>query len=175
MMRVKIAGYVKESVVDGPGLRFVVFFQGCPHLCPGCHNPETHDMSGGRDADVEDVLRCMRESRLVRGLTLSGGEPFLQADAALLLARSARASGLNIVAYSGYHFEELLERGKSEPAVSRLLAEIDMLVDGPYIETRRDISLAFRGSSNQRLIDVPASLRCGTAVLWEKMPAVASW
>lgn len=173
-MRLKIAGYVKESVVDGPGIRFVVFFQGCPHLCTGCHNPETHDMTGGRETDTDEVLRRMRESRLIRGLTLSGGEPFLQADAALILARGARVSGLNVVAYSGYHFEELLERGKSEPVVAQLLGEIDMLVDGPYMETRRDISLAFRGSCNQRLIDVPASLRQSMVVLWEKMPAVAS-
>jgi anaerobic ribonucleoside-triphosphate reductase activating protein len=173
-MLLKIAGYIKESVVDGPGIRFVVFFQGCPHLCPGCHNPETHDMAGGRDTDTEEVLQRMRESRLIRGLTLSGGEPFLQAEAALILARAARASRLNVVAYSGYQFEELLERGKSEPAVAQLLEEIDMLVDGPYMETRRDISLAFRGSCNQRLVDVPASLRHGKVVLWEKMPAVAS-
>ncbi len=150
----RIAGCVSDSIVDGPGLRYTVFVQGCPHHCPGCHNPETHPFEGGYLADVEEIVRQVGEDPLLSGVTFSGGEPFCQAAALADLGKRIRALGKNIVLYSGYTFEELLQMGGSDPAILDLLKMSDLLVDGPYIAEQRDLSLQFRGSSNQRLIDL---------------------
>ncbi len=150
----RISGCISDSIVDGPGMRYVVFVQGCPHHCPGCHNPDTHDFEGGYLADTEKILRQIGADPLLSGVTFSGGEPFCQAAALCELGERVRALGKNIVAYSGYTFEELLEKGKTEPDVLRLLRLCDLLIDGRYVESLRDLSLQFRGSSNQRLIDL---------------------
>ena len=152
--KLRIAGILPESVVDGPGLRYTVFVQGCPHHCPGCHNPQTHDPLGGYVADSDDLIAAMREDPLISGLTLSGGEPFCQAEALLPLARAARAAGLDVIAYSGYTLEQLLALAEKEPPVLQLLRLTDTLIDGPYREAERDLSLSFRGSANQRIIDL---------------------
>ena len=165
-MKIKLAGIVKESVVDGPGIRLVVFVQGCPHLCQGCHNPASHDLSGGYEYSTETLVAEFGENKLVSGLTLSGGEPFLQAAALVELASEAKLRGLSVVTYTGYVFEELMIRGEQDKDVAKLLQLTDILVDGPYIQERRDIGLAFRGSANQRLIDVSKSLLQGTVVEW---------
>ena len=165
-MQLRLAGIVKESVVDGPGIRMVVFLQGCPHHCAGCHNPNSHDPAGGYESSTQAVLDEIGDNKLISGLTLSGGEPFLQSAALVELVSEAKRRGLSIVTYSGYLFEELLLLGKQDENVAELLALTDILVDGPYQQERRDIGLAFRGSSNQRLIDVPASLQNGIAVEW---------
>ncbi len=162
-MDIRINGYVNDSIVDGPGLRFALFTQGCPHACPGCHNPQTHDLLGGRVADTGEIIALMRENPLLSGLTLSGGEPMLQPEACLLLAREARAMGLDVWVYSGYVYEDLLEMGE---AVNQLLAACDVLVDGPFILDQRSLTLPFRGSRNQRLIDLKASREAGQAVLY---------
>ncbi|MCL2367844.1 MAG: anaerobic ribonucleoside-triphosphate reductase activating protein [Oscillospiraceae bacterium] len=141
---------IHDSIVDGPGLRFVVFTQGCPHHCPGCHNPETHDPTGGRDVPVEEIITDMLRNPLTDGLTLTGGEPFLQAEDCAKIARAARAVGLNVWCYSGWTLEELKER----PEAKVLLREIDVLVDGPYIEAQRSLRLQWRGSENQRVIEL---------------------
>jgi anaerobic ribonucleoside-triphosphate reductase activating protein len=165
-MQLRLAGIVKESVVDGPGIRMVVFVQGCPHHCPGCHNPNSHDPSGGYESSVEAVLAELGDNRLISGLTLSGGEPFLQAAALVALASEAKRRNLSVVTYSGYVYEDLLTMGKQDNKIAELLRLTDILVDGPYLQERRDIGLAFRGSANQRLVDVPASLRQGSVVEW---------
>ena len=162
-MLIRIAGIVPESIVDGPGFRFTVFTQGCFHNCPGCHNPETHDPTSGRAVTVESLTDAMRNNPLLDGLTLSGGEPFLQADACALLAAEARGMGLNVWAYSGYTFEELA----ADPEKRRLLTACDVLVDGPFQMSERTLEKRFRGSRNQRVIDVRASLERGTVVLEE--------
>lgn len=162
-MDIRINGYVNDSIVDGPGLRFALFTQGCPHACPGCHNPQTHDLLGGRVADTGEIIALMRENPLLSGLTLSGGEPMLQPEACLLLAREARAMGLDVWVYSGYVYEDLLEMGE---AVNQLLAACDVLVDGPFILDQRSLTLPFRGSRNQRLIDLKASREADQAVLY---------
>ncbi len=164
---IRLAGVVRESIVDGPGFRFTVFVQGCPHHCPGCHNPQTHDPSGGEDCDWQTIFEEFRRDPLLQGLTLSGGEPMDQAGALLPLAKAVRETGKNVMVYSGYTFEELLEKGKKDPAVPELLKECFLLVDGRFLLAQRDLELLFRGSRNQRLIDVPASLEQGKAVLWE--------
>lgn len=155
-MNIRIAGMVNDSIVDGAGLRFTVFTQGCPHHCAGCHNPQTHDFSVGKVIDTEEIVQTFCKNPLLDGITLSGGEPFCQSEACLQLAKAAHAAGLNVWAYSGYTFEELLA-GKA--GWKRLLQEVDVLVDGPFLLEKRTLECRFRGSSNQRLIDVQASLQ----------------
>lgn len=165
-MLLRLAGIVKESVVDGPGIRMVVFVQGCPHRCLGCHNPDSHDSAGGYESSTEEIIAALPDGKLVSGLTLSGGEPFIQASALVMIAAEAKLRGLSVVTYTGYRFEKLLEVGDRDPSVLELLKLTDILVDGPYEQDRRDISLAFRGSANQRLIDVPLALKTGKVVEW---------
>ena len=165
-MILRLAGIVKESVVDGPGIRMVVFVQGCPHLCPGCHNPDSHDTAGGYESSTDEVIGALPDGKLVRGVTLSGGEPFAQAEALVLVAAEAKKRGLSVVTYTGYRLEKLLEMGEQKPAIIELLHLTDILVDGPFEQERRDLDLAFRGSGNQRLIDVPATLLQGKVVEW---------
>ena len=165
-MQLRLAGLVKESVVDGPGIRLVVFVQGCPHHCQGCHNPASHDPAGGYNSSTEELLGELDKNKLISGLTLSGGEPFGQLDAMVELAAGAKKRKLSVMVYTGYIFEELLTMGTDDNRVTQLLKLTDILVDGPFILEQRDIGLAFRGSGNQRLIDVPASLQTGGVVAW---------
>lgn len=164
-MKYRVSGIVGDSIVDGQGLRLAVFMQGCPHGCPGCHNPETWDSNGGREADTEEVRGLIERNRLWDGLTLSGGEPFMQPEAAAEMAECAKAKGLNVWAYTGYTLEELQEL--RDEAVQRLLGLIDVLVDGPFEMEKRSLELRFRGSANQRLIDMAATRAAGRPVLWE--------
>ena len=158
-----IYGLVQDSIVDGPGWRFTCFVQGCPHHCPGCHNPESHDPTGGKEMTVEEVAKQLLSNPLTDGLTLSGGEPFAQAEDCLALAKIAHANGLNVWSYSGWTFEYLRDHGTD--GQKALLAELDVLVDGPFLLAERSLALSWRGSRNQRVIDVPASLSCGEAVI----------
>ncbi len=161
---IRLAGVVRESIVDGPGIRFTVFVQGCPHHCPGCHNPQTHDPAGGYDCEISRLLEEFDRDPLLRGMTLSGGEPIEQAEALLVLARAVRERGKDLVLFSGYTFEQLLEMGKTRPAIPALLSECFLLIDGRFVLAQRDLTLRFRGSRNQRLLDPPASLAAGKAV-----------
>lgn len=164
-MKIRLAAPVtRDSIVDGPGLRAVVWAQGCFHRCPGCHNPGTHDPFGGFETDTADVIEQIRSLRLQRGVTLSGGEPFLQPRPMAEIARSARLCGLDVWCFSGYTFEQLTD-GRVPEYADRLalLGLLNVLVDGPFARERRDLSLRFRGSSNQRIIDVKRSLELGAA------------
>ena len=163
--RLRIAGTVNDSIVDGEGYRYSIFTQGCPHECPGCHNPQTHDFQGGREVEPDKILRAVLANPLLEGVTFSGGEPFCQAAVLSGLAAQFHENGLNIWCYSGYTYEQLT--GCRQQAVRHLLQQVDVLVDGPYVEAQRDLTLSFRGSCNQRLIDVPASLKCGSVVLYQ--------
>ena len=165
----RIANTVDDSIVDGPGLRFVVFAQGCEHRCPACHNPETQPLGGGSEIDPAELAARFGKNPLTEGLTLSGGEPFLQAAPCAQLAHAAHAVGWTVWAYSGYTYEQLLQR----PDAMQLLRELDVLVDGPFIEAQKRYALLFRGSENQRLIDVPKSLATGAVVLWEREDPLA--
>lgn len=160
-MKIRIAGLVPESVVDGPGIRFVVFVQGCPHGCPGCHNPETHNFSGGELKEEVEIVESFRLHRLVSGITISGGEPFCQAQACACLAKQVKDLGKSVLVYSGFTFEQLTEMAETREDVAKLLRSTDILVDGPYVNEQRNLNLAFRGSTNQRIIDIPRSLRSG--------------
>lgn len=154
----------EDSFVDGPGIRMVLWTQGCIHHCPHCHNPQTWDVEGGQLYMVEDIQTQIQNAQLQSGLTLSGGEPFLQAEALWDVVQTAKQKGLNIWAYSGFTFEELLR----DPIKKRLLEQIDVLVDGKFIEAEKDYRLVFKGSRNQRIIDVAQSLACGHVVRSEK-------
>ncbi|MGI6029779.1 MAG: anaerobic ribonucleoside-triphosphate reductase activating protein [Candidatus Heteroscillospira sp.] len=158
----RIANYIQDSIVDGKGLRFTLFTQGCPHNCPGCHNPQTHDFSGGQERTTQELIEIILKNPLTDGVTFSGGEPFAQAGACAEIARAVREKGLNIWAYSGWTFEQLLNGTKEQ---RELLELCDVLVDGPFILEQRSLNLKWRGSTNQRVIDVPASLKAGEAVL----------
>lgn len=166
-MLIKLSGLVPESFVDGPGIRFTIFTQGCPHKCEGCHNPETHDFDGGRFADVDKLFSRIIENPLLQGVAFSGGEPFCQPEPLAYLAKLLKEKGYHIMSYSGYTFEELLERSKSNSHIKELLQNIDILVDGPFVLAERSLELRFRGSRNQRIIDVHKSLETGKAVTVE--------
>jgi anaerobic ribonucleoside-triphosphate reductase activating protein len=161
----RIANTISDSIVDGPGLRFTVFTQGCPHRCPGCHNPETHEVTGGREVPLEELIARMGSNPLTQGLTLSGGDPFLQAEECTSLARAAHGMGLNVWSYTGYTYERLLELGN--PGQLALLEETDVLVDGPFVLALKSYAAKFRGSTNQRLIDMEKTRAAGQVVLWQ--------
>ena len=158
----KLAGLVEDSIVDGPGIRLTVFCQGCPHHCPGCHNPESWPFEGGSEMTAEEIVQIAQKNPLCRGVTFSGGEPFCQAKELAELAKRLRAAGYEVASYSGYTFEELMDG--SVPDAEELLKQIDILVDGRFILAQRTLELRFRGSRNQRVIDVPASLAEGQVV-----------
>ncbi len=162
--KLNLSGVVSESIVDGPGIRMTIFTQGCPHHCKGCHNPETWAFEPRHSGDVDKILAIALKNPILQGLTFSGGEPFCQAEALAELALKARQNGLNVMSYSGYTFEELLAGSDEKPEWRRLLENLDFLVDGPFILEQRSLMLLFRGSKNQRFLDVPESLRQGKAV-----------
>lgn len=209
---IRLFGTAPDSIVDGPGLRFAVYVQGCTHGCPGCHNPESQPCAGGEARDLDSLMAEIAANKLAQGVTISGGEPFEQAAACAELARRCRALGLNVWTYSGYTYEQLAawaasalataggSDAASDPASARaadaacgrasdrasaaqgpasmlphvdpfgaagLLAVTDVLVDGPFVQAKHSYQLKWRGSSNQRLIDVPATRRTGRIVLWE--------
>ena len=160
----RIAGIVKESIVDGPGIRYVIFTQGCPHHCEGCHNPQTHDFSGGEDADVGKILAEMFQNPILSGVTFSGGEPFCQAEALVPIAEVIKEKGKHLMIYTGYLLEQLQEM--SNPAVKRLLELADIIVDGPFILAEKNLTLSYRGSENQRVIDMIKTRKMGEVVLY---------
>lgn len=166
MTELRLAGVIRESIVDGPGWRFVVFTQGCPHNCEGCQNPQTHPFDGGYITNSENLLREIRKDPLLSGVTLSGGDPFCQAQALAEFAAQVHELGLTVMTYTGWTFEELIAGNK--PGWRELLEQTDILVDGKFILAQKSLSLLFRGSKNQRLLDIPASLKAGKAVLWQR-------
>lgn len=163
-MEIRIAGTVQDSIVDGPGLRYVVFVQGCPHCCAGCHNPQTHDFSGGRLTDTDALFDECVENPLTMGVTFSGGEPFSQAEALYELGTRLKQRGYNLMCYSGWTFEELLKKAETDEFVGKLLGILDTLVDGRFELSRRSLTLRFRGSTNQRILDVKKSLAAHNAI-----------
>ena len=156
-----LSGIVSDSIVDGPGIRTTIFCQGCPHRCEGCHNPETWEFGCGTPMAEEDIFAIVRSNPLCRGVTFSGGEPFAQAEGYAKLAKLLKAAGYEVPSYSGYTFEQLL---RGTPGQRELLETIDVLIDGPFILGQKSLEISFRGSRNQRILDVPASLAAGQAV-----------
>lgn len=164
-MQFRVAGIIRESVVDGPGLRCVIFAQGCPRACPGCHNPDNLDPNGGKLMTVEEVFLTVEKIKLISGVTFSGGDPFMQAGPFAALAKRFKSKGLNIMTYTGYKWEELILLAENDKFVRELLENTDYLVDGPFIIAKKDLNLPFRGSANQRIIDVHKSLKTNQIVI----------
>lgn len=160
-LQLNVAGIVQDSIVDGPGLRTAVFCQGCPRRCPDCHNPETWAFGQGTDMGMEDLLDIIQSNPLCRGVTFSGGEPFSQAEALAPLARRLKELGYETASYTGYTFEELYN---GTDAQRDLLDALDVLIDGPFLLEEKSLELNFRGSRNQRVLNVPESLHAGRAV-----------
>jgi len=162
---IRIAGIANDSIVDGPGLRIGIFIQGCKRRCEGCQNPESWPIDGGREITAEALYASICKNPLIEGVTFSGGEPLLRAGALIPLARGIRSRGLNIAIYTGYTFEEILE--DSDDDVLALLNLASILVDGSFILAERSLMLSFRGSQNQRILDLSRSLAEGRAVATE--------
>ena len=161
-MLIRIAGLVPESFVDGDGIRFAIFMQGCLRNCEGCQNPETHALDGGRLVDTSEIISEIKKNPLLDGITLTGGEPLLQIDSADELARAAKNLGLSVWCYTGFTFEKL------PPETASLLENVDVLIDGEFIESQRDLELQFRGSRNQRVIDLKKTREQNKIVLWSE-------
>ncbi|MCF0215738.1 MAG: anaerobic ribonucleoside-triphosphate reductase activating protein [Fibrobacteraceae bacterium] len=163
--KLRIAGIVAESFVDGPGIRFAIFTQGCHHNCPGCQNPQTHSFDGGHFISLTEILDMISENPMLDGVTFSGGDPMCQAKELVPLAREIKERGMNLVVYTGYTYEHMMELVPEKPEFLELLSFTDLLVDGPFIMAQRSLDLEFRGSLNQRLVDVQESLAQGHVVL----------
>jgi len=162
----RIAAIVSESLADGPGVRMVIFVQGCPHQCPECHNPDTWNPNGGYEMPLSKLLRKIKTTRKkYHGITFSGGEPFQQADDVAKLAEAAKKRGWDVVVFTGYVYEDLAKT--PDPGIQSLLSLTDILVDGPYIHNQQDTSLPFRGSSNQRVIDLKATRSNGQIIMYK--------
>lgn len=153
-MKIRINGIIEESIVDGPGIRYVIFMQGCFHNCNGCHNPDTHSINGGFLKETDDILHSIKSNPLISGITFSGGEPMLHAGALSSFCNEIKALNKHIMVYSGFTFEEIIKD------VNKLdfLSKCDVLVDGKFEKSRKNLLLTFRGSHNQRIIDVQKSL-----------------
>lgn len=154
----RISGIISESIVDGPGIRFVVFAQGCKHHCKGCHNPSTFDLNGGFAIEIDSIINEIKKNPLLKGVTFSGGEPFLQAEAFTELAKKCHELGLDVISYTGYTFENLVSGFDTHPDWKSLLQNIDILIDGPFIEEKKSLLLKFIGSSNQRILNAKLSM-----------------
>lgn len=159
-MKVRIAGIVKESVVDGPGIRYAIFAQGCVHKCMNCHNPETHDPTRGELLDADEIVKDILNSPHINGITLSGGDPFLQPGAFDYICEKLKLNNINVISFTGYKYEEILQDKKK----LKLLEKVDVLIDGPFMIDKKSLKLPFRGSTNQRIIDIKASLNTGRVV-----------
>lgn len=159
-MKIRLAGVINDSIVDGPGIRYTVFFQGCFHNCPECHNQHTHDPNGGYEEEVDNIIKAIKSNGLLDGVTLSGGEPLLQMEGCIEIAKQCKAHGLNVLSYTGFTYEQAIKlKGFDE-----LSKYLDILIDGKYEKDLRDLSLRFRGSQNQRIIDVQKTILEGKIV-----------
>lgn len=158
----------RDSIVDGEGIRSVIWTQGCTHNCYGCHNPETHSFTDGYLLEVIDVIKKIDSLEGQDGVTFSGGDPMSQPEACSLIASHCKEQGLNVWCYTGFTFEQLLEMGKSIPYIMNFLENIDVLVDGKFILEQKSLNLKFKGSKNQRIIDVPKSLKENEVYLIDK-------
>lgn len=162
-MQVRISGIVKESFVDGPGIRYVIFAQGCLHNCLGCHNPQTHDFNGGYLIDCDELINDVLKNKYIDGVTFSGGDPLYQVKEFIYIAKKLKENDVHIICYTGFEYEDIIkDEDKRE-----LLNYIDLLIDGPFILSQKSLKIPFRGSTNQRIIDVKRSISEGNIVTVE--------
>ncbi len=157
-----------DSIVDGDGVRSVIWFQGCDHKCFNCQNPETWDFDDGVEMDTEEMKKKIRELEYQQGVTFSGGDPLYQVEALIDLAKCVHECNMDVWVYTGFTYEELIKLGKKDKKYLDVLKEIDILVDGPFVNSLKSFAVKFRGSSNQRIINVPESLKKNKVILEEK-------
>lgn len=161
---IRLSGIAYESLVNGPGMRRVFFSQGCKHNCKGCFNPDTHDFKSGEEKDMDQLISDTLKNPILRGVTFSGGDPWEQADKFAYMARAFKENGLNVWSYTGYTYEYILENKDNRLGWSELLDNIDILVDGKFEKEKMKDGLKYRGSTNQRVIDVKESLKLNKAI-----------
>lgn len=164
---IRIAGIVKESTVDGPGFRYVIFTQGCPHNCEGCHNPDTHDFKGGKIASIDKIVEDINKNPLLKGVTISGGEPFMQGRQVSNLISKIDKNKLTVMVYTGFKYEQLLENANESNCYLDILKNTDVLIDGKFEKDLKDENVMFRGSTNQRAIEAKNSIESGKVILHE--------
>ena len=169
-MKIRLAADLQQdSIVDGEGIRTVIWTQGCPHNCKGCHNPDTHDFNDGALIDIEEIKQKVSKLKNQDGITFSGGDPMCQPKECLEIAKFAKKIGLNIWCYTGYTFEQLLKMSEIKPSLKEFMSFIDVLVDGKFVLSQRSLNLKFRGSRNQRLIDCKKSIKEGRAIVIDRL------
>ena len=164
---IRVLDIIEDTMVDGPGFRTSIYCAGCNHQCPGCHNPQTHDPEDGNWISTDKLLEEIGKNPMLKGVTFSGGEPFEQPAPLAELAKGVTEMGLDLVSYSGYTFEELLQMAEENEDSRYIIEQCRMIIDGRFIEEKKTLALPFRGSTNQRLIDVQASLAAGEAVVFD--------
>ena len=165
-MKIRLASPIQEdSIVDGEGLRAVIWTQGCLHNCENCHNPSTHDLNGGYEIELEELKEQIKLLENQDGVTLSGGDPFFQPEACSELLEYIKSLNINVWTYTGYTFEALLKQSESNPYIKKMLNNIDVLIDGKFLPSKKSLDVKYRGSSNQRVIDIPKSLKNNTVVI----------
>ena len=165
-MKVRLAAELQpDSIVDGDGVRTVVWFQGCSHNCLGCHNPQSHDFNGGFEIDIEDIYKEIDSLKYQNGLTLSGGDPFFQPEAALEITKYAKSKGYNVWSYTGFTYENLLKISNDNPVIKELLDNLDVLIDGKFELDKKSFNCKYRGSTNQRIIDLNRTREKGELIL----------
>lgn len=164
--KIRLAGIAYESLVNGPGLRRVFFSQGCKHNCKGCFNPETHDFNSGKELDMDELIKDVEDNPMIQGVTFSGGDPFERAEEFSYMAKEFKKINKSVWCFTGYTYEYILENIHSKSGWNELINSIDVLIDGPFMEELKEEGLKFRGSSNQRIIDVKKSLSSKGIVLW---------
>ena len=169
-MKIRLATPIiqEDSIVDGEGIRAVIWTQGCAHKCPGCHNPQTHSFDDGFELDIEEVKEEIDALVGQDGVTFSGGDPFYQVEACLELAKYIKSKKLNIWCYTGFTYETLISLSKNNPKIKEFIKIIDVLIDGPFLLEQKSLDCAFRGSKNQRIIDTKESLKQNKVCLVEK-------
>ena len=167
-VRLAVPEIQTDSIVDGEGIRSVIWFQGCSHNCPSCHNPETHSFDGGVELSIDKVKKMIDELEYQTGVTFSGGDPMMQVEVLEELAKYVKEKGMNVWCYTGYTYEEVLELAKKNNHYIKALENIDYLVDGRFVLDLKSFDVEFRGSSNQRIIDVAKSLKNGKVVKYSK-------
>lgn len=163
---IRLSGIAYESLVNGPGLRRVFFSQGCKHNCKGCFNPDTHDFSGGEERDMDELIQDVTENPMIKGVTFSGGDPFERAEEFAYMAKQFKKHGINVWSYTGYTYEYIMENLYKVPGWKDLMDNLDIIVDGRFEEDKQEDALRFKGSSNQRIIDVKASVGSGKLILF---------
>jgi anaerobic ribonucleoside-triphosphate reductase activating protein len=163
---INVAGIIEESIVDGPGIRYVIFTQGCPHKCKGCHNPQTHDINSGTYVKIDKIIEDINKNPLLKGITISGGEPFLQASQISKLISKIDRNKLDVIVYTGFEYEYLKNNSNENNGFESLLEKADILIDGKFDITKKSDILPFRGSTNQRSIDCKKSIETGSTILY---------